>query len=269
MYFKEFRFMDDGDSYKQNKNFIFKILILTLVCTIAVLSLYCTKISDIVTNYKEKYNNECVQAMLILKSNQSLTSNSNTDKIKSDKLNNQYNELKKQNEQIKKEVEALKKLKEKLEVSKNELIADNLELQKSLKKAASVGVTPQSFKIYDGESLETSNNKGKFVGKFLGTAYTPSSDECGNDKGITSSGLPIIPGVSIAIDNKHWPYGTVFYIKGLGFTVAMDTGSAIKGKKRFDFAVLDKDFANELGQQYYDVYLVKMGNGKIDESIMS
>ncbi|MHB8064936.1 MAG: 3D domain-containing protein, partial [Ruminiclostridium sp.] len=239
--------MDGYESYRQNKNYIFKILILALICTIVVLTVYCTKISDVVTHYKEKYNNECVQAMLILKSNQSLTSNNNTNKIQSDKLNNQYNELKKQNEQIKKEVEALKKLKEKLEASKNELIADNLELQKSLKKAASVGVTPQSFKIYDGESLETSNNKGKYLGKFLGTAYTPSSDECGNDLGITSSGKPIIPGVSVAIDNKHWPYGTVFYIKGLGFTVAMDTGSAIKGKKRFDFAVLDKDFANELG----------------------
>ena len=49
----------------------------------------------------------------------------------------------------------------------------------------------------------------------------------------------------------------------------MDTGSAIKGKNRFDFAVLDRKFAYELGQQYYDVYLVKMGNGKIKESIMA
>jgi 3D (Asp-Asp-Asp) domain-containing protein len=261
--------MDSSESYKQNKNYLFKILILALICTVLVLTFYCAKINDVVSNYREKYNNECVQAILILKSNQSLTSNSNTNKIQNDKLNNKCNDLKKQNEQIKKEVEALKKLKEKLEASKNELVADNLELQKSLKKAASVGVTPQSFKLYDGESLETSNQKGKYLGKFLGTAYTPSSEECGNDKGITSSGLPIIPGVSIAIDKKHWPYGTVFYIKGLGFTVAMDTGSAIKGKKRFDFAVLDKDFANELGHQYYDVYLVKMGNGKIDQSILS
>ncbi len=49
----------------------------------------------------------------------------------------------------------------------------------------------------------------------------------------------------------------------------MDTGSAIKGKNRFDFAVLDKKFAYALGQQYYDVYLVKMGNGKITEPIIT
>ncbi|WP_242856175.1 3D domain-containing protein [Ruminiclostridium josui] len=58
-------------------------------------------------------------------------------------------------------------------------------------------------------------------------------------------------------------------MKGLGYTIAMDTGSAIKGKNRFDFAVLDKKFAYELGQQYYDVYLVKIGNGKISESIIN
>ena len=261
--------MDGCESIKQNKNYVFKIIILALICTILILSFYCTKISDIVSHYKEKYNNECVQAMIILKANQSLTSNTNTNKVQSDKLNNQYNELKKQNDKIKKEVETLKKQKEKLEASKNELVADNLELQKSLKKAAAVGVTPQSYKIYDGDSLEANNKKGKYLGRFLGTAYTPSSEECGNDKGITSSGQPIIPGISVAIDKKHWPYGKVFYIKGLGFTVAMDTGSAIKGKKRFDFAVLDKDFAKELGQQYYDVYLVRMGNGKIDEAIVS
>lgn len=260
--------MDDSESHRRNKNYMFKILILALIFSCAVLALYCLKMNNTVMHYKAEYNKECVQAMLMLRSNQSLTSNSNMNKIQNDKLNKQNDELKKQNEKIKKEVEVLKKQKEKLESSKKDLAADNLELQKSLKKAASVGVTPQSYKIYDGVSLETNNEKGKYLGKFLGTAYTPSTEECGNNKGITSSGKPIIPGVSIAIDNKHWPYGTVFYIKGLGFTVAMDTGSAIKGKKRFDFAVLDKDFANELGQQYYDVYLVKMGNGKIDESIL-
>lgn len=252
------------DCRKQNKNYVFKFLLVALASTCVVLVFYCFNINNETNQYKEKYKNECSQAILILKTNQSLASNN---KIQKDQLK-QYEELKKQNENMKKEVEDLKKQKEKLEASKNELVADNLELQKSLKKAASVGVTPQSYKIYDSANLKTDNGKRKYIGKFLGTAYTPSVEECGNNKGITSSGQPIIPGVSIAIDNKHWPYGTVFYIAGLGYTVAMDTGSAIKGKKRFDFAVLDKEFANELGQQYYDVYLVKMGSGKIDRSTL-
>lgn len=245
----------------KNKNYIFKLLIIALACTIAVLIVYCFQASNKVNQYKMKYNNKYVQTMYILKSNQTLSSSSVTYKTQSQKLQDE-------NSRLKKQIDELKKLQKELERSKNELEADNIELQKSLKKAASVGVTPQSYKIYDIDSIERTSSKGKYLGKFLGTAYTPSSEECGNDKGITSSGEPIIPGISVAVDKAHWPYGTVFYIKGLGYTVAMDTGSAIKGKKRFDFAVFDKDFANELGLQYYDVYLVKMGNGKIDESIM-
>ncbi len=255
--------MDKTHNVKSDKNhYVFKILVLALICATAVLSFYCLKINDVLNAYKEKYNDEYVSAMLILKSNHSLTDNSNSYKDQSEKLD-------KENSELKKQLEELKKKNKQLETAKNELAGDNLELQKSLKKAAAVGVTPQSYNIYEGNTLESANKKGTYLGKFLGTAYTPSSEECGNNKGITSSGQPIIPGVSIAVDKKHWPYGTVFYIKGLGYTVAMDTGSAIKGKKRFDFAVLDRDFAYELGEEYYDVYLVRLGNGKIDKSLLS
>lgn len=260
--------MEEKGKPKYKDDYLFKLLTLVLLVTSTVLVVCCFRVNSIVDQYREKYDNECVQSMLILKSNQSLTTDTNTYKSQSNELNRANSELKKQNDQIKRELENLKRQNEQLELSKNELTEDNLELQKSLKKAASAGVKPQSYKIYEGDSLET-NKKGRYLGKFLGTAYTPSAEECGNNKGITSSGRPIIPGVSIAIDNNHWPFGTIFYIKGLGYTVAMDTGSAIKGKKRFDFAVLDKKFAYELGQQYYDVYLVKLGNGKINESIMT
>ncbi|PYG88527.1 3D (Asp-Asp-Asp) domain-containing protein [Ruminiclostridium sufflavum DSM 19573] len=263
--------MDGCESYDRNKNTTFKILIVFLVLLCSVLTFYCLKMNDLFLKYKEKYNNECVQAMVIMKSNEALVSSEkrvrDENKKLNENLNNQYNQLKKENEQIKKQINELEKQKKKIEASNNELEADNIELQKSLKKAAAVGVTPQSYNIYNSDSLPVDEKK-KYLGKFLGTAYTPSAEECGNDKGITSSGQPIIPGLSVAIDNKHWPYGTVFYIKGLGYTIAMDTGSAIKGRERFDFAVLDKDFANALGLQYYDVYLVKMGNGKIDTSIL-
>ena len=57
----------------------------------------------------------------------------------------------------------------------------------------------------------------------------------------------------------------MFYIRGLGYAVAMDTGSAIKGRNRFDFAVFDKNFANSLGARYWDVYLVKLGKGNVDK----
>jgi 3D (Asp-Asp-Asp) domain-containing protein len=146
----------------------------------------------------------------------------------------------------------------------NVIIDDNIALQNSLKLAASVGIKPQNYKIFEDFSSENGFNKGSYIGSFLGTAYTPSVDECGNNKGITNSGEPIIPGISIAIDKEYWPFGTIFYIKGLGYAIAMDTGSAVKGKYRFDFAVFDKEFAKALGSREWDVYLVRMGNGKVE-----
>ncbi len=259
--------MVDSES-NYNRNSTFKVLIILLVLTCLILTFYCFKINNLFLQYKEQYTNEYVQAMMIMKSNDSLVLNEkrirDENRILNETLKKQNSLIQKENEQIKNEINKLKKQNKKIEATKNELTTDNIELQKTLKKAAASGITPQSYKIYDTEELMTNNTDRKYLGKFLGTAYTPSAEECGNNKGITSSGKPIIPGVTVAIDKKHWPYGTVFYIKGLGYTIAMDTGSAIKGKNRFDFAVLNKKFADTLGQQYYDVYLVKMGNGKLE-----
>lgn len=166
-----------------------------------------------------------------------------------DDLSRQLDILKKQNSDLSKQVK--------------ELVNDNVALQNTLKMAASVGVKPQSYSVFEGLASRNTISRGKYVGKFLGTAYTPSKEECGNNKGITKSGGPVMPGVSIAIDNRYWPFGTVFYIKGLGYTVAMDTGSAIKGKYRFDFSVFDKKFAQQLGSRKWDVYLVKLGTGSV------
>ena len=170
-----------------------------------------------------------------------------------------------QNREILNQVEEIRKTNDELVKRNKELIDDNIALQNSLKKAAAVGIKPKNFTDFDGLSSRGELDRGKYLGKFLGTAYTPSAEECGNNHGITNSGKPIIPGISIAIDKKFWPYGTVFYIKGLGYAVAMDTGSAIKGKNRFDFAVFDRNFAKTLGSRHWDVYLVKQGKGYVEE----
>lgn len=194
----------------------------------------------------------------VLKENESL-------KNENKSLKDNYNYTKEQNENILKQIEDIKKQNDDLSSTNNELTNDNIALQNSLKKAAAVGIKPQNYSSFNGVTSRGEVDKSKYLGKFLGTAYTPSKDECGNSNGITNSGQPIIPGISVAIDNNYWPFGTVFYIKGLGYAVAMDTGSAIKGKNRFDFAVLDKNFARKLGTNYWEVYLVKMGDGDIDK----
>ncbi|MEN6313013.1 MAG: 3D domain-containing protein [Clostridiaceae bacterium] len=185
-------------------------------------------------------------------------------------LRQEYNSLKENNSKVSRssgdlsrQLDVMKKQNSELSKQIEDLVNDNIALQNTLKMAASLGVEPQNFTVFKGLEPRTAINRGKYIGKFLGTAYTPSKEECGNDKGITRSGKPIIPGVSIAIDNRYWPFGTVFYIKGLGYTVAMDTGSAIKGKYRFDFSVFDKEFAKKLGSRKWEVYLVKLGTGNV------
>lgn len=178
-----------------------------------------------------------------------------------------YGRLISENEEIMKKLEEIRQQNDALLKKNQELTEDNIALQNSVKMAAAAGIKPQNYGEFEGVSSRGDIERGTYIGKFLGTAYTPSVEECGNNKGITNSGKPIIPGVSIAIDNKYWPFGTVFYIKGLGYAVAMDTGSAIKGKYRFDFAVFDKNFAKTLGSKEWDVYLVKKGNGKVGDIV--
>jgi len=177
----------------------------------------------------------------------------------------QYLKIKKQNEVIVNESNEIRKQNDELVTKNKELTEDNIALQNSLKIAASVGVKPQNYTSFKGVNSRGGIDRGRYIGKFLGTAYTPCVEECGNNKGITNSGKPIMPGVSVAVDSSYWPFGTVFYIKGLGYAVAMDTGSAIKGKYRFDFSVFDKNFARTLGSKKWDVYLVEMGKGIVED----
>jgi len=165
------------------------------------------------------------------------------------KSGEQLNKLLAENEYLKK-------------INKN-ISEDNVSLQNSLKIAATVGVKPKNFSRPSIITSRSMNERWKYLGKFKGTAYTPSVSECGNNKGITYSGKPIIPGTTIAVDTKYWPIGTEFYVKGIGYVTAMDTGNAVKGKNRFDFAVFDKKFAFALGTRNWDVYLVRMGSGRV------
>ncbi len=168
-----------------------------------------------------------------------------------DELNKRMNLLIKENEALKE--------------NNREIIEDNISLQNSLKLAAMAGIKPRNYTDPPQITSRSGIGRGKYLGEFKGTAYTPSRKECGNDKGITYSGKPIVPGTTVAVDTRYWPIGTVFYIKGIGYVTAMDTGNKIKGKNRFDIAVFDRDFAKLLGSRYWDVYLVKMGNGKVEE----
>ena len=164
--------------------------------------------------------------------------------------------IEQQKEEIKTEQERLLTEAEQLAKNNQSLIEENMRLQDSLKMAASVGIEPMNFDEAEKAETAVDYSKLKYIGEFEGTAYTPSPDECSNNLGLTASGKPIVAGVSIAVDTDYWKLGTEFYIEGLGYVVAMDTGSAVKGKYRFDYAVFDKDFAYKLGRRDWKVYLV-------------
>ncbi|MCR4434550.1 MAG: 3D domain-containing protein [Clostridiales bacterium] len=250
---------------KNNKGYFFTVCILFIVTA----ALYANNFL-VYKSYRELKN----QFEITTSKYKSLTVN-NTDlnvensrlKKENEELKQNYNRIISRNEEIIKQIEAIQKKNDELVKRNRELVEDNIALQNSVKMAASVGIKPQNYSKFQGISSRGELQRGTYLGKFLGTAYTPSKEECGNSKGITNSGEPIIPGISIAIDNKYWPFGTVFYIKGLGYAVAMDTGSAIKGKYRFDFAVFDKKFAKALGSREWDVYLVKEGKGYVESTV--
>lgn len=193
-------------------------------------------------------------------------------KNENEKLMKEINILRQNNEklideskEITKQINEIRRINDELMKRNKELTDDNIALQNSLKMAAAAGIKPQNYTKFEGLNSRSEIDRGNYIGKFLGTAYTPSKDECGNNKGITNSGKPIIPGISVAVDSRYWPFGTVFYIKGLGYAVAMDTGNAIKGKYRFDFSVFDKKFARTLGSRKWDVYLVRLGKGDVSD----
>ena len=164
-----------------------------------------------------------------------------------------------ENEKAKANDELLDRLVEAELVAQNNLylVEQNIKLQNFIKEAAKAGVKPQNYGKTEEVTSAVDYSKLEYVGEFEGTAYTPTVEECGSNLGYTASGKPIIAGVSIAVDTNYWKMGTKFYIEGLGYVVAMDTGSAIKGKYRFDYAVFDRDYALQLGRRKYKVYLVK------------
>lgn len=157
---------------------------------------------------------------------------------------------------IESEQEQLSITAEQLAKNNQSIIEENMRLQDTLKIAASVGITPQNFNDAEPADTAIDYSKLEYIGEFEGTAYTPSPEECSNNLGYTASGKPIVAGVSIAVDTAYWKLGTEFYIEGLGYVVAMDTGNAVKGKYRFDYAVFDKNFAWRLGRRNWKVYKV-------------
>lgn len=105
--------------------------------------------------------------------------------------------------------------------------------------------------IIASNSTRQNQTQIRDTGLFTLTAYTAGPESTGKkpgdpEYGITFSGVPVQEGVTIAVDPKIIPLGTRVYIDGIGYRVAQDTGSAIKGN-RIDIYMPDLHEALKFG----------------------
>ncbi len=101
------------------------------------------------------------------------------------------------------------------------------------------------------------------LGNFEITYYTAGPESTGKNPGDqgygeTYSGAIVTKGVTVAVDPKVIPLGSYIYIEGIGFRVAQDVGSAIKGKD-IDVYVPGLKEALRGGRHKARVYLIKGG----------
>ena len=192
--------------------------------------------------------------------------------LKVENLERTIQETQKTIESYEKEVSKIKEENQKLKTENKEISDENANLENTIKSLCSTGTKPQNYRLPETVSCGSFvENRGKleYVGVWTGTFYTPSADECSNNKGITASGRPVQPGKTIAVDPKYWKLGTRFYIEGIGEVVADDTGSKVKGRNRFDLCILDKETALKVGVVKRKVYLIKDGDDVIKRYIES
>ena len=86
------------------------------------------------------------------------------------------------------------------------------------------------------------------------TAYT-AHDLDMDGKGITFTGLQADRGV-LAVDPEVIPLGSIVWVPGVGYVVALDTGGAIRGN-RADLFMSDRDSAIRWGRKTVKVRVIE------------
>ncbi|MFC4023706.1 3D domain-containing protein [Oceanobacillus longus] len=130
-----------------------------------------------------------------------------------------------------------------------------------------------SDEIEDPKTIEEVIDFDQYpVATVLATGYTAGIESTGKtpdhpEYGITFSGVKVKRDLysTIAADLDIYPLGTILYIPDYGYGVVADKGSAIKGNKIDLFYHSVEDVFSEWGKKEIEVYIVEMGNGKLNE----
>lgn len=117
----------------------------------------------------------------------------------------------------------------------------------------------KTFDLY-----EPPKEKLTYIGTFSNTFYCPCYSCNGNSHGLTASGAPLTPYLSVAVDRRVIPLGTELYIEFenanaqsiSGYYMAHDTGGAIRGNK-IDVCVNNHSEAYYYGVGKCKVYIVE------------
>ncbi|WP_077619230.1 3D domain-containing protein [Bacillus sinesaloumensis] len=121
--------------------------------------------------------------------------------------------------------------------------------------------------------IEEAIDFSKFPTKtVVATGYTAGVESTGKDTnhpsyGITYSGVKVKRDLysTIAADLDVFPIGTILFIPDYGYGVVADKGGAIKGNKIDLYYETVDDVYEKWGKKTLDVYVIKMGDGKVSE----
>lgn len=131
----------------------------------------------------------------------------------------------------------------------------------------------QNYKLFPHASQDLSKLSAVEV---TATGYYAGHESTGKNPGhpeygVTFSGMKVLRDVTsfstIAADPAIFPIGTVLYIPGYGYGVVADTGGAIKGNRIDLYFETKNQVYKEWGKKTLNVFVVRKGNGKLNETV--